>query len=468
MSFLPSRGNKHRRGAWRPSNPRTSTANDSTATPAPPFGDLLDEIRLEDLERTANGFSDSSTIRDSVVEASFNWIRTTNTGKPTIVIPGSPPRWTYHKSSMQLREDQGKFFRDRNAAQYPRHPMEPAIAAGIHCNPNLAMGIDIVACSSTLGNLLRFVRQQEKSFRILVELVDETLFLIRRENSPTELIDGVRGFGHSFPEAYTTWDSDVKQSTSHQRLLRYNFGGLHLLVRFEADGYLPLPKNEASKPVTSLAKPSGHFNFESLAKSFEAAKVDPEEYLALSSSTNDKLVAKQAGRAVGQDRVFDLKTRSIWKKDRDLLSEEIPRLWLAQISNFVVAYHEKGVFKPENVLVRDVKQDVAKWETEQDAVLAQLAALLHTLISKAREQKDGKFEIRRTEKGDFELRGQLNDAGEVLSQGVRKQWIRSSKKEAGSEKVDAMDATNTLLWDDGTCDYTACTDACQYCGHCTY
>lgn len=381
---------------------------------------------------------------------------------------GSPPRWTSHESLMQLREDQGKFFRDRNAAQYPRHPMEPAIAAGIHCNPNLARDIDIVACSSTLGNLLRFVRHQEKPFRILVELVDETLFFIRRENSPTELIDGVRGFGHSFPEAYTTWDSDVKQSTSHQRLLRYNFGGLHLLVRFEADGYLPMAKNEASKPVTSRAKTSEHFDVENLTKSFKAAKVNPEEYLTLSSSTNDKLVAKQAGGAVGQDRIFDLKTRSIWKKDRDLLSEEIPRLWVAQISNFVVAYHKKGVFKPENVIIQDVKQDVAKWETEQDFVLAQLAALLHTLITKAREQKDGRFEIRRTEKGDFELRRQLADAGEALSEGVKNEWIQSSKKVASSEKVKSVDATSTFSWDDGTCDYTACTDACQYCGHCTY
>lgn len=87
MSFLPARGNNHRRGAWRPSNQRPWTANDSTTTPAPPFGDLLDEIRLTDLEKTASDFSDSAMIRDSVIEASFNWIRTTNIGNPTIGNP---------------------------------------------------------------------------------------------------------------------------------------------------------------------------------------------------------------------------------------------------------------------------------------------------------------------------------------------------------------------------------------------
>lgn len=347
--------------------------------------------------------------------------------------------------------------------------MEPAIVAGIHSNPSLARDINIVACSSTLGNILRFVRSQEKSFRILVELIDNTLFLIRRENSPTELIQGVRGFGHTFPEAYTTWDPDVKQSTSHQRLLRYNFGGLHLLVRFEADGYFPTPSNEAPKAPLSPAKTSEHFDVESLTKSFKAAQVQSEEGPIIPPSGNDKLAVKQAGEAVSQDSIFDLKTRSLWKKNQDLLSEEIPRLWVAQISNFVTAYHERGIFKQENIVIQDVRRDVAKWENDQNLVLAQLVALLHILISKAHEQKDGRFEICRSEKGDLELRRQLADAGEALSPRVKKDWVRSSEIVLGSEMVDSKDATNILSWDDGpNNDYTACTDACHYCGCCTY
>ncbi|KAH6667455.1 hypothetical protein B0J14DRAFT_676513, partial [Halenospora varia] len=308
------------------------------------------------------------------------------------------------------------------------------------------------------------------SFRILVELIEKTLFLIRRENSPTELIQGVRGYGHTFPEAYTTWDPDVKQSTSHQRLLRYNFGGLDLLVRFEADGYLPTPNNEASKPLQTRAKTSEHFDVEDLTKSFQAAQVQIEENPIIPSSENNKLAVKQAGEAVSQDCIFNLKTRGLWKKNQDLLSEEISRLWVAQISNFVVAYHERGIFKPENIDIQDVKRDVAKWENNHNSVLAQLVALLHILISKAHEQKDGRFEICRSEGGELELRRQLADAGETLSPSVKKEWVRSSGIGLNSEKVDSTeDATNTLSWDDGPDnDYTACTGACRYCGRCTY
>lgn len=47
---------------------------------------------------------------------------------------------------------------------------------------------------------------------MLVEIVDDRVFLIRREreNSPTELIPDIQGFGQLFLENYTTWDSDVR------------------------------------------------------------------------------------------------------------------------------------------------------------------------------------------------------------------------------------------------------------------
>ena len=92
MVFAPARGNGSKRGGWKPGFEKPSGANESTTTTPPsPFGDLLDEICLADLEKSASGFRDSAVIRDPVTMASFNWIRTTKTGKPTIVVPGTLP-----------------------------------------------------------------------------------------------------------------------------------------------------------------------------------------------------------------------------------------------------------------------------------------------------------------------------------------------------------------------------------------
>ena len=108
-----------------------------------------------------------------------------------------------------------------------------------HINPDFEAGnADVVGCGSTLGNLLRFAAGADRSFHFKVEYIGKTLFLVRQEQSPTELLQGVRGYGHTFPEAYTTWDFEMRGSASHQRLIQYSFGGLKLIVRSETDGYL--------------------------------------------------------------------------------------------------------------------------------------------------------------------------------------------------------------------------------------
>ncbi|PNH30211.1 hypothetical protein VD0002_g4046 [Verticillium dahliae] len=112
--------------------------------------------------------------------------------------------------------------------------MEPAIESILRTRPSFAAvsstPIDIVACGSTLGNLLRFTSGDEKPFRMLVNVVGSTVHLIRREKSPNETIDDVRGYGHTFPDAYTTSDREARGSASHQRILSYCFGGLRSVV----------------------------------------------------------------------------------------------------------------------------------------------------------------------------------------------------------------------------------------------
>jgi hypothetical protein len=136
----------------------------------------------------------------------------------------------------RLLEDSGQYYRDPNAARYPEHPIAPVVQSVLekqlkamiglsmfnaHMHPNFPTAdIDIVACGSTLGNLLRFARGQDKSFRFAVETISNTVFFIRKENDPREVIPDVRGYGHSFPEANTTWENDVKGSETHQRIIR--------------------------------------------------------------------------------------------------------------------------------------------------------------------------------------------------------------------------------------------------------
>lgn len=104
--------------------------------------------------------------------------------------------WDPPQGATKLPQDSGKYFRDQNAARHPSHPMEPAVKAVLAQNPDLQTGsFDVFGCTSTLGNLLRFLKHDEKSFRFTVEAVGQTVFFVRRENAPDEVIAGPKGFG---------------------------------------------------------------------------------------------------------------------------------------------------------------------------------------------------------------------------------------------------------------------------------
>ena len=353
--------------------------------------------------------------------------------------------------------------------------MEPAVQAILASQPSFsATSVDLFACGSTLGNLLRFVRKMDKPFRMLVEAVGDTVFFVRRENSPTELIPDVRGFGHTFPEAYTTWEAGAKKSESHQRIVRYAFGGLDCLVRFEADGY-----HKDLAPGASKFEPAHEPAEVDRVDDMLASALD-NSAIAAHPSTHDKpLTVIHGGQRVPQSAVFDLKTRSIRKKDQDTLGEELPRLWVSQVTNFVLAYHVSGVF--EDIQILDVRDEVDDWERENEGTLRRFGVLLQKIVAFARSRKDRKLELRCRKVDVLELREQGGDVDHTLPAAVEERWItgnsggsdshRDGLQESDFRNISEPDEENTTWdWDEGSDkDFTACSARdCGYCGHCTY
>ncbi|KAM5356654.1 hypothetical protein ACJ41O_003300 [Fusarium nematophilum] len=444
---------------WSSQRPmyRRNRAAAVTPSPAPPLGDLIESITRDSL--TTGDGPDRAEISNTRLIASYNWVTSTS---PEIMIPGQPPRWTPPKGPQKLRWDDGQYFRDINAASYPKHPLEPTVVSVMKMNPD-PLPVNIVACGSTLGNLLRFARgvDEDRSFRILVELVGDTVHLIRRENSAKELIPGIRGYGHTFPETYTTWDMAVRRSKSHQRIMAYRFGGLDMMVRFEGDGFIreakPLRRGNSLKPADAVAG----------IQNLGITQPSP--------AGGSELKVKTGGENVPQESVFDLKTRSVMVRDRDTLGTELPRLWIARVTQFVLAYHEKGLFREEDINIKDVKDDVDEWEELNQPHLKRLIALLHLVIDRARTH--GKLELVRSNSGPLEIRQQLPDAGDVLSATVRKDWEvwlgekdRSDDvREKRDPKMETTDFLDALPDSDGEAsDYAACDQECGYCGKCAY
>lgn len=313
-----------------------------------------------------------------------------------------------------------------------------------------------------------------------MQKVHNTVFFIRRENSPTELIPGVRGYGHAFPEAYTTWEPAVKGSGSHQRVLHYSFGGLKLLVRSEVDGYLNstlvsnqrtkggMPRAKLEQAMPPLLTPRA--NNATLSMNELTGLLSDNNITPQTPTPSTKLQIITGGSVTDQRLVFDLKTRSIKTQDKDHLGEELPRLWAKQIQKFILAFHVRGSFKESDIHIRDVRDEVLKWERDNNRDLARLAALIHQIINMVSSEPDRKFELCYSTIGKLDVRKQLPDAGDVLSPEAREKWEHASQGQCFAGHNNEADDKEGFRWDeDGGQDFTACSsDTCGYCGKCTY
>lgn len=306
-----------------------------------------------------------------------------------------------------------------------------------------------MGCASSLGDILRFARSIDSTFRFNVELVGNTLFLVR--NHKNDVIPDVRGYGHSFLKNFTSSDPTSGTMESHQRVVSYDFGGLKCLVRFECDGYLTNydgHKTLATKPEVHLPSPSP-----------------------------GSIVLREAGKIVPQGSVLEIKTKS---KAYAAIpkSDHLPRLWVRQIPQFITAYHDRGSF--EDVQVTDVGEDLAEWETEHQDELKRFASTLSQLITEVKRSSHLKLEIYRAGTGPLQLRERTETASQALPSSWKDRWAatpeRTRARVANSDDSDEDDEAYPSARlssegsegseDDFSFDYTACSAECGYCGHC--
>ncbi|KAI4689111.1 hypothetical protein J4E81_007828 [Alternaria sp. BMP 2799] len=438
---------------------------------AHPLGDLVKVFRSSDLSLKP---IDSAEISNCQHVASYNWL---NDEVPTIVVPGKPPRWTPLQAPHRLKEDDGQYFRDPNAAKYPDFPMAPVVHAITETDPEFdATNTDVFACGSTLGNLLRFARGIDKAFRFNIEVIGETVFFVRKENDPKEVIKDIRGFGHTFPEAYTTWEHSVKGSETHQRIIRYEFGGLECLVRFESDGYI-----DDSLAVRDVAPAQTAGDQDELLQAFQQAAIGRSPSNAMGKP--EELKIEHGGSTVPHHSIFDLKTRSgKYKKPIDM-TDIYPALWMKQISNFIVAYHDgHGLF--EDIQVQDVKKDVRAWVRENRDGIRRFATLLNEIVDIAKSSTNKLLEVYCPGADRLEIRTQYGDGVHALPADLVERWEKtetnvSSTHDDASDEDEYNDGGVDLNarygfgsgYDDSGSepDYTACSaEDCGYCGKCTY
>lgn len=318
----------------------------------------------------------------------------------------------------KLRPDSGEYFRDPNAARSPTYPIMPAILALFAMQPDVkTSSIDVVSCGNTMGGLLKFASSTERTFRFGVEVIGNTVFFVRKENSPRELIPGVHGYGHTFPESYTIWDAGVQGSASHQRLVKYQFGGLAFLVRFKSDGYLKNkiePEDqERQASVTPVSKPD--LDIPSLLQGTDLLTVTQKVH-----AEQGDVKVELKGQKIPQSAVFDLKTRSA-KNEIDM-KEVFSRLWATQTPNFIIGYHKSGYF--DDVRVQDVSGKVGEWEAENGELLGRLQSTIQRIIDVAKSSAGQRLEVCRIGSGKLQIRKHVDGEWSALPPHLKDAWTK--------------------------------------------
>ena len=341
----------------------------------------------------------------------------------TLINTGSPPIWAPLTKNRKLNQDTGDIFRDQNAARYPKYPFEPAVRAIFTMQPQLRPDeVDVVACGSTMGNLLRLARSKEVDFRFNVEFIGNSVFFVRKENTPTDVIQGLYGYGHTFPQAYTQWEADTKGSASHQRIIKYKFGGTRCLIRFESDLWLPERLSEEelalAKCDTSLSKVNSEAGDDDSANVSLLDAIGSVSIGQNMPTIKDDLMIKQGGRKIPQKAVFDLKTRSFTR--RIDMADVLPRLWVSQTPNFLIGYHKAGVF--DEIRIEDLYQDIKDWERDNEHSLRRLEAIVRRIVEIARSSKGQGLEVSRLGNGPLLVRRLLDTTWHALPTDLCEKW----------------------------------------------
>lgn len=369
-------------------------------------------------------------ISDFEVAASYNWLDEKN---PTILVPGKssycfmscfdprrfakmstatgiPPVWSPPAIAPALKPDYGPQYVDQNTDRNPNSPLDSLILAVQTYQPDFDFpAVDMVSDRRPLRKLYGFVTGETDAFEFGAEMVGNTALFVRMEKQTREELPSTtfHGYRQAFEEQYTKLSASAKGSTSHHRIVRYNFGGFVLLVRSGADVYL----QELVKGQTSLEKP----DTEDLL-----SQVNVFETLSLGSRTatptetkekqDGRVTVVQGGQMIPHAAVLELTTRSKFAKRPFDIEQKMPDLWISQTPNFIEAYHRSVGYKTYNqpglqqgkfddIKVKAIREQLAKWETVNASALGKLATVLGQVIEEVKKAQ-GPCIVRYTGLGD--------------------------------------------------------------------
>jgi len=235
--------------------------------------------------------------------------------------------------------------------------------------------VDLVTDRNSLRKLLDFVSgHSRESWHIDVELVNETMFLTRFEKDEVRYITGsfFSGYGHEFEKAFLRFESGLENSSSHQRIIEYEIGGMKWVVRFEADGYF---KANAENEVNA-----------GLSVALDELSLESE--LEQQSTFLEGMNCIQKGHLVSPESIIEVKCTG---GKSNQLSIKTPQCWFSQTGHYFVGRHSEGLVNKVNKT--EMGPVFHSWENNHQENLRKLVTLIKEIKELAGSLDGGKCSL---------------------------------------------------------------------------
>ncbi|CCL99524.1 uncharacterized protein FIBRA_01542 [Fibroporia radiculosa] len=340
------------RGNRRGYVPRRGGHHSASAQPIPPDRELAEGLlspSIKVFEKPEDLKGKDIVIQDLKYLGSYNWVDVTT--KATMIVPGSPPFWRNRPLPYSVPRDSGIRIVDQASNWFPSCPLFPLLrAVDIVAEDNGDTvdwsSVDFITDRNNLRKLLRWILDTDgtaREFRIDTQLVGKrtVLFNIWHKNTKERTDPTIWTYGYNFEHESTVRAAGCEIGIEHDRIVRYNFDGLTLVVRFEVDACL-VPTSELPQSSTSSV------SAETLSLMMSSLNVSGSANRTVSidsnASTSDLDIIR-AGSQVPQDSLVEMTTRSKNYLSQFNWTDAYPQLSLSATPHHFLAVHNRGLFQ---------------------------------------------------------------------------------------------------------------------------
>lgn len=273
---------------------------------------------------------------------------------------GGAPIWAARALPVCVPADCGTHFIDQNSSKNPEHSFEVVFRAMSLMRPEYRFNeVDALVNRNTLRKLLDFCNGRgQSSFRIDLYTVNNTLIMERFEKYTKELLHGSHesGYGHNFERLFTQPAPHLTDSTAHHRVLKYDFGGLNLAVRFEADASCCKSGITTCSQTVEAIDDDRRDSASSLVSQLHSLRLSAVCSPAVAAGTRS-VFALEGGGGSPQSSLMELKT------NKKSINQIMPQLWFGRTPYLVRGRHKRGEF--ETVEISMEADNFKTWETNE-------------------------------------------------------------------------------------------------------